>query len=508
MTIKKALLEMMGDENPDLDPAADKCVMPPVELILTGTLWTGRQSRFTDDMGVGITERDYNAMFRFASGEADSAEQPESVGNLDDPSDDAARPARRSLRGAPRRSRPPSSRTTSTSAEPCGRPAAGRAPAGQANFDASQYVIDGGVLLNKPLRPALEAIYKQTAQNQVRRVLGYVVPDPGEAAPRRTPTTVPSGVPGQPPVPVATDVLLGVLTRLTSTDSVSRELAEIRDTNASVRGHRARSGSPRRDHGHRRARTMAETFWPGYLDERIDQAASSIARLDRGEPAARAGGVERAGAHRGLLAGRVGPTASSSCRTASLDDALHATGGAWAWGQTTLVRLADMTMDLLKRAVMLAPVNDPQTQGVARQGACRPARDARRHRCVLARSRPVLDGRGAPRYAAAAQAVARPGRRRAGRSAPAARPTSRISIPGSPSWSRSWDGAFGGDDGTARRGEQYKGAMTLPSGLLGVRAAIDAIVRAPNPNADPTGTEVEQLTALDRWLLPADRRRR
>ncbi|HZZ96815.1 MAG TPA: patatin-like phospholipase family protein, partial [Jatrophihabitantaceae bacterium] len=57
VTIKNALTEMMGDENPDLDSSTTKQVMPPVELILTGTLWSGRQSRFTDDMGVGITER-------------------------------------------------------------------------------------------------------------------------------------------------------------------------------------------------------------------------------------------------------------------------------------------------------------------------------------------------------------------------------------------------------------------------------------------------------------------
>ena len=68
-----------------------------------------------------------------------------------------------------------------------------------ANFERSRWVIDGGVLANQPLRPALRAIFRQPASRQVRRVLAYVVPDPGEAVkvdrrrastwPRRSPTS-------------------------------------------------------------------------------------------------------------------------------------------------------------------------------------------------------------------------------------------------------------------------------------------------------------------------------
>jgi hypothetical protein len=48
------------------------------------------------------------------------------------------------------------------------------------NFRTSQYLVDGGVLLNKPIRPALEAVYRQTGEFLVRRILAYVVPHPGE----------------------------------------------------------------------------------------------------------------------------------------------------------------------------------------------------------------------------------------------------------------------------------------------------------------------------------------
>ena len=37
----------------------------------------------------------------------------------------------------------------------------------------SRWVVDGGVLANQPLRPALRAIFRQPASRQVRRVLAY-----------------------------------------------------------------------------------------------------------------------------------------------------------------------------------------------------------------------------------------------------------------------------------------------------------------------------------------------
>ncbi|MEV6106123.1 patatin-like protein [Streptomyces sp. NPDC051940] len=44
---------------------------------------------------------------------------------------------------------------------------------------ASQYCADGGLLANRPVGPALQAIFDRPAHRQVRRVLAYVVPSPG-----------------------------------------------------------------------------------------------------------------------------------------------------------------------------------------------------------------------------------------------------------------------------------------------------------------------------------------
>src|SRR6266550_1364253 len=162
-------------------PRAEDTDPEPIELFLTGTLWEGRSSAFTDDMGVGITELDYDATFRFTNAPPPSTASFVSgdLRSTDAVVAELAEAARctSSFPGAfephfvdvPSLNRGADDRWAST--------------AGRANFGERQYVVDGGVLLNKPLRPALQAIYQQPAELQVRRVLAYVVPDPGEPLP-------------------------------------------------------------------------------------------------------------------------------------------------------------------------------------------------------------------------------------------------------------------------------------------------------------------------------------
>jgi hypothetical protein len=148
--------------------------------VLTGTLWEGRASSFTDDLGTGITELDHDATFRFAN-----LDLPDHVGTwgagnlLDDSVLDELAAACRCTSSFPGAFEPHWVEVGNTE-----RGADGRwlSETGRANFDRSQFVVDGGVLLNKPLRPALEAVYRQAADLQVRRVLAYVVPAPGERA--------------------------------------------------------------------------------------------------------------------------------------------------------------------------------------------------------------------------------------------------------------------------------------------------------------------------------------
>lgn len=47
-----------------------------------------------------------------------------------------------------------------------------------ANWKGSRYTLDGGLVMNRPLEPAVRAIYEQRASREVRRLLLFVVPDP------------------------------------------------------------------------------------------------------------------------------------------------------------------------------------------------------------------------------------------------------------------------------------------------------------------------------------------
>src|SRR4051794_27287356 len=272
----------MWDDRPGVPASEDE----DVDLFLTGTLWEGRQSFFADDMGRRITELDHDATFHFTS-------DPETV-SPDPASTDRGNLRNRTVTGQ----LGVASRCTASfpaAFEPFevqvddGLPLPdGRWPsdAGRTNFARSQFVIDGGILRNKPIRPAIDAVYRQSADQQVRRILAYVVPDPGEAAagpgaqavkelpgaadvmlgvmtPPRSTDAAPDpggaaagrGARGVKEPRGAADVMLGVMPRLRSTASVADELAEIDRRNQET-AHRRRA----RD---RLAQTLVDAAAPG-----------------------------------------------------------------------------------------------------------------------------------------------------------------------------------------------------------------------------------------------------
>lgn len=119
-----------------------------------------------------------------------------------------------------------------------------------ADFAGSRCLIDGGVLLNKPIKPALEAIFAQPATGaQVRRVLAYVVPDPGSLT---------------APDPTARDehTILGValssLVTLPRAQTIAAEVTHIGEHNRTARAYRAS----------RRALLESISFDDGELQER------------------------------------------------------------------------------------------------------------------------------------------------------------------------------------------------------------------------------------------------
>lgn len=350
-----ALTDVLGQ--PKL-PSPGRDADSPVVLILTGTLWDGRVSTFTDDMGRSIAEVDHDATFRFSTSK-DVIRRADGSTCGDLTADGVAQElavAARCTSSFPGAFEPRKVTVTDSEPGPTGRHAS---DAGMVNFAESQYVVDGGVLLNKPIRPALEAIYRQSGESQVRRLLAYIAPDPGEPRAGEQPAD-------RERPPNAGPLLLGTLTRLRSTDSVSRELTEIRQRNevtASRRQARSRFAAALVAV----SEPLSTSAWPAYLEARRDYAARSIARL--------------------LVTGQTGSTGRWSERelaealrrqddhmrfipTGELTAALSRAHGQWDWGLTTVERLADTTVDVLKRAVWLAPLGSDDRERIVR---CRAA---------------------------------------------------------------------------------------------------------------------------------------
>lgn len=100
-----------------------------------------------------------------------------------------------------------------------------------ASFAESRWVIDGGVLLNKPIKPALKAIFGMLADTQVRRVMLYVVP---QAAPEPPLKDQPE------PAPPFAQTLLAGSTTIPASQSVSAELEAILEHNERVDATRQR----------------------------------------------------------------------------------------------------------------------------------------------------------------------------------------------------------------------------------------------------------------------------
>ena len=132
----------------------------PLEILLTGTLLDGEKIVVRDDFGSTFTDTVHRALFRF---------RRDCEAGVDDFADpaivDKLALAARATSAFPGAFEPALCPIGTGGADDLG---------GFANFTTSSYVIDGGVLVNKPLLPVLDAVLARGCD--ARRVICYVQP--------------------------------------------------------------------------------------------------------------------------------------------------------------------------------------------------------------------------------------------------------------------------------------------------------------------------------------------
>ncbi|MFD0169210.1 patatin-like protein [Streptomyces decoyicus] len=147
------------------------------KVFITTTLLTGETSRFTDSLGTLVQDVDRRGLFVFDEEQLTGPDRNDLVAL-------AAR-CSASYPGAFEPAFVPYEKEIPASGAKVPRhPAMGKF----VNITRDHWVADGGLLANRPIGPLLQSIFDRPAERQVRRVLLYVVPSPGETPdPREAP---------------------------------------------------------------------------------------------------------------------------------------------------------------------------------------------------------------------------------------------------------------------------------------------------------------------------------
>jgi patatin-related protein len=311
----------------------------PVHLVLTTTLLNPIADVVTDALGTPVQQPRHGGRFTFLR-------LPRSLGTRDDFSAEQLGALGDRLAFA--------SRCTASfpvAFEPVFVPVGGASGGDRpdmglhADFPVSRWVVDGGVLMNTPIRPVLEAVARAPAGRQVRRVLLLVVPDP-YVAPEEAQAD--DDAAAEPTV----NETLRKIALAPAAQTVAAELRQIADHNVRATERRnARTDLLRSLPGADPAQLVgqAQRDFPQYRYVRVRRAARDIARCAADELARREDVL--AEELHGLLSRRADlPFVPREFGAGS-----PPTAGPWPWGLATLDRLGAAVLDLLRRAMWVLP---------------------------------------------------------------------------------------------------------------------------------------------------------
>ncbi len=336
----------------------------PIELTLTTTVLCGEVRDFPDDLGTIIRDVTHRGLMKFKRG-PDIDGDPFAATDIVRKLATAAR-ATASFPGAFEPFFLPSP-------ENKGVTAGGEAVAdlsAHANFHLDCFVVDGGVLDNNPLESALDAVFRQRAEGQVRRVLAYVVPDPGQIA---DPKPQKAGE-----LPTMAQTVLAALVSIPRVESISDQLRAIMAHNRAITGRRDTRVVIAEMLGWHAAESIAQQAFDGYRKFRASSAAEHIAAaLANG--AARCRDAENrpiaiGRRRREQLASQLAQLEPVPWIPAALEFNREQRG--WDWGLFTLENVTLILMDLLRRAVRLAPVRRSEASAELWRGLHQARRNA------------------------------------------------------------------------------------------------------------------------------------
>ena len=326
----------------------------PIDLTITTSLMDGRIERSIDDFGTAVVEMEHRARFHFS--------REESTAPQDDPFHDPAVIGRLAL----------ASRSTASfpfAFEPSFIPIGAQGPdadhpdmAPAADFGGNRFVLDGGVLLNKPVGPALDAILRQSARRQVRRVMVYVNPDPGE------PVEPPPNDPDEPYG--LTRVMSDALMTLPRAQSITQDLNDLRENNRQVRDSQAMRPNLLADLGDD-AETLAGRMFTSYRRVRTRLAVNRIVDTSAPYRSHTTPSWSRDDLIAAFEADGPGDPPVLPFVPTALD--LPPDGG-WDWGIEPVERLGWVTLDVLRSGLLAVPVvhdtrTDAELRGRLRDGA-------------------------------------------------------------------------------------------------------------------------------------------